>query len=884
MTMESVSDAAPFNRSVFGLRKRITKASEKMLAAKHYQRSKVGLLRRLGETIAEKKAELESAVWFLLSVLFTILMEVTDDGANKVQPVATDEEQLSKYSRRLLLVAACGLGFVALSPISTAMRQRVVSMNKNWQDNRLRSFLELSVWLRAMFQTNRATQSLTYSVVIGTIAGAIVVEIGSKVSDRLTQLSKVVKDFMIDFDSKKKPPRTSSFDDAASVKSVEGDNEEESEEDIAAAFSDPMLIGCAALFLFGGALSHINMREGQEISLTIIVWVFTNALFVSAGHILTTVKSTRWVGNVVLDRVINTFHNWKVYTMRSSIETMSYVVSILIAYVMTGNILHSGVVGSFTGVAVCSVTETFNERDGGRYLKVIGTGEWDKKNVIFLLASSWGCALLLVGILAVTRNPVISVLAASGIFSAVYFFLGHLGQKADKEEHVSESRPDQVPAPQWSSGVLFHPPSNKYWRIGGEWYDLSKFLDTHPGGRKVLEVSRDRFEDCTYVFEANHHNYKRARAVIRKYKITDKETLKSIQEGLDWQKAQKLSSVAPDRENIPAQLLDDTAFYSVFRARVTKHLKDIGCPKGLPTTQALVFFWVVFISWCAVWAHTLWSGSFASAVLLGFVAAILGAFGHSFVHCPQYRWLAYLSLDTLGFSSDMWERDHNLQHHMYTNTPWDNHFKGTDPFLITDPTVERTFLQTWITPYLNPIVLCFGVLGNFCLHTTELFKGNETFRMWKLVFPLEVAAFVIRWGVVRGGLLVFVHCATLGVYYFTMALMNHNSEHCQTVEARNEARDFGEAQLASCQDWACNWSFLSASVFLWLNYHTVHHLLPRVDASHHPAIQQILIDTCKEFGITYKTGTFRSIYKEMVQSFASPRSLFQEVLVYGAGK
>ena len=44
---------------------------------------------------------------------------------------------------------------------------------------------------------------------------------------------------------------------------------------------------------------------------------------------------------------------------------------------------------------------------------------------------------------------------------------------------------------------------------------------------------------------------------------------------------------------------------------------------------------------------------------------------------PRYKLWAYLSLDTVGFSSDGWYREHLLQHHMYTNTPWDNHFKGT---------------------------------------------------------------------------------------------------------------------------------------------------------------------------------------------------------------
>ena len=73
----------------------------------------------------------------------------------------------------------------------------------------------------------------------------------------------------------------------------------------------------------------------------------------------------------------------------------------------------------------------------------------------------------------------------------------------------------------WSSGVPFFPPSTKYWRIGGKWYDLEPFLDKHPGGREALVLARDRYEDCTFVFEAHHHNYHRARAVLRKFIVSD---------------------------------------------------------------------------------------------------------------------------------------------------------------------------------------------------------------------------------------------------------------------------------------------------------------------------------------------------------------------------
>ena len=71
-----------------------------------------------------------------------------------------------------------------------------------------------------------------------------------------------------------------------------------------------------------------------------------------------------------------------------------------------------------------------------------------------------------------------------------------------------------------SSGVEFQLLSHRYWRIGGEWYDLEPFLKRHPGGSEVLLLGRDRFGDCTYAFEAYHHNFERCRAVLKKYKIT----------------------------------------------------------------------------------------------------------------------------------------------------------------------------------------------------------------------------------------------------------------------------------------------------------------------------------------------------------------------------
>lgn len=293
-------------------------------------------------------------------------------------------------------------------------------------------------------------------------------------------------------------------------------------------------------------------------------------------------------------------------------------------------------------------------------------------------------------------------------------------------------------------------------------------------------------------------------------------------------------------------------------------------------------FWASFAAWVVSLAASWYTGFQIIALWLGLPASWVGAFGHNWVHQPKYRFWATLSLDTIGFSSEGWFREHLLQHHMYTNTPWDNHFKGTDPFLVTDPTVERNWLQRRVLPYLNPLILCFALYGNYSAHLVEVFKGNEVLTMGKLFLPLQICAFVLRWGW-YGLWLIFITNSVVGIYYFSMALMNHNAEHCHDVSARNASKDWGEAQLNSSADWDCGCSFLSAGRYLWLNYHTVHHLFPRVDFAHHPAIQSILVQTCGEFGIQYECSQASKIYSEMIHAFTTPLSLMKEVLVYAGG-
>ena len=94
-------------------------------------------------------------------------------------------------------------------------------------------------------------------------------------------------------------------------------------------------------------------------------------------------------------------------------------------------------------------------------------------------------------------------------------------------------------------------------------------------------------------------------------------------------------------------------------------------------------------------------------------------------------------------------------------------------------------------PIIHPIILTFGLPANYFAHLVETIHGNEVWRPTKIILPLNILTIVMKWGLIRGALLSYGWMAILGLWYFTMALMNHNAEHCMDVDARNKARDWG---------------------------------------------------------------------------------------------
>ena len=393
---------------------------------------------------------------------------------------------------------------------------------------------------------------------------------------------------------------------------------------------------------------------------------------------------------------------------------------------------------------------------------------------------------------------------------------------------------------------------DQLWRIGGNLYDLTPFMDRHPGGRQILEMQRDFFVDATYAFEAHHMNQPKVRRMLKRY------------------------YVGPAAESSPL-LSANESFYAEFRKRVNEYCRENGGTG--PTKLGLAVWWFVVAGLATSHIAALATGWFWLFIPVGMFSALVGAYGHNWIHQPEYRNWAYC-LDVVGISSAQWFVIHVLKHHMFTNTPEDNHWRGTAPFMVVDPAKKRTVVQRVLTPFYQPLVLFFGVLANYIDHFTQMKRDPRALKHQLDFGKLFLPTWFILYFVFQGWMGIGILLCALGVasiWYFTVALANHNTHDAWDLEKRSEARDWGEAQLLVSADVGVNLGYIASARYVWLNYHTVHHLVPAVDQSHHPAIQKILIECCEEYDVPYACYSFWRMYKEMVVTFTTARLEGQKI-------
>lgn len=410
----------------------------------------------------------------------------------------------------------------------------------------------------------------------------------------------------------------------------------------------------------------------------------------------------------------------------------------------------------------------------------------------------------------------------------------------------------------WEQVAEHNVAGDAYLAIRGKVYDVSTYVESHPGGREQLLLGAGR--DCTHVFESYHKP----------------ETFKFIEKFCIGELISNELPVFPPQSQ----------FQTVLRNRVAAHFKKTNQdPKWAPWMFVRYFF--IFGFFLAGYGTQLaYGGSdkFAAAVLGAIVMGFCGAFiglmpmhdcSHfSITHSPLiWKWLGAMHDLFNGASFHVWEYQHMLGHHPYTN------IDDADPDVMTASKevvdirrIKPT--QTWFPVYLKQHIYVPIIYALLSIKTrvqdviiTFVLKRNGSIRMNPLptsgflVFVLGKVLFIYSRFVLPLRFMTFTEMVILyfiqdAVSSWWLALSFQASHVVGEVDwpvadkDNKISTDWSELQIRTTMDYATDswfWTLVTGA----LNHQTTHHLFPGISQYYYRQVTPIVVATCKEFNIPY---------------------------------
>jgi fatty acid desaturase len=410
--------------------------------------------------------------------------------------------------------------------------------------------------------------------------------------------------------------------------------------------------------------------------------------------------------------------------------------------------------------------------------------------------------------------------------------------------------------------VARHVTEDSAWMvIRGKVYDVTEWLDRHPGGKEHLLLACGR--EATDVFES-YHPLNREKAAL----MLPGMEIGTVEGG-------------PVMGGFPLYA-EDSGFYRELRQRVAEHFARTGQdPKDpLPGIKRMAAVLALALASYWVLVHS------ASPAVLALACVVYGSCqalpllhmmhdaSHTAVgHSPRgWKLAGRLLMDWYaGASMTSWHNQHVVGHHIHTNVmecdpdlPVD--FEGDIRRLVPRQVWRASY--RWQHVYLLPL---YGLLGlKFRVQDilcTFLARANGPILvnpisalLWskqvasKLNFVVfRVALPLWAFGVPASRLLwTFLLTELVTGWYLAL---NFQVSHVST------AADFPEREKVAAMEWAKLQVVSSVDyshgndvmTFLCgaLNYQTEHHLFPSISQYHYPAIAPIVMDVCKKHKVRY---------------------------------
>ena len=294
-------------------------------------------------------------------------------------------------------------------------------------------------------------------------------------------------------------------------------------------------------------------------------------------------------------------------------------------------------------------------------------------------------------------------------------------------------------------------------------------------------------------------------------------------------------------------------------------------------TIYLVLLTVALPTWISILLCILLGISFAT---IGF--NIMHEGGHqSFSKSPLLNRISAYTLNMLGGTIYFWKQKHNISHHTYTNVDGLDHDIDIKFMRMHAEQPHRSYhrfqFAYWFVLYgISYIAWVLfqdfekyfsGRMGRQAERKTMPLREHVIF--WGTKISYAAVYFVIPMVTVGwlpaliGWLIAGLACGFCLAVVFQLA---HVVEATQFPVANESSGKIEQEWMVHQLSTTANFATRSR-VVSWLlgglNFQVEHHLFPRISHVHYPAINKLVQDTCREFGVVYLE------HRTMSQAFAS---------------
>mmetsp|Transcript_20975 Transcript_20975/g.35178 ORF Transcript_20975/g.35178 Transcript_20975/m.35178 type:complete len:561 (-) Transcript_20975:446-2128(-) len=379
-------------------------------------------------------------------------------------------------------------------------------------------------------------------------------------------------------------------------------------------------------------------------------------------------------------------------------------------------------------------------------------------------------------------------------------------------------------------------------------YDLTDFLEKHPGGNWLINLAIKR--DSTGLFESYHLRPEVAAAPLRRLPVLEGFPVSAV-----------------PRAPYP----NDSKLYNTIRERCRVELFN-GGKKGEHRTGSEWAAFCVLGFAAACYAMYAAMPNIITGAILGCAGAWIGL---TIQHCGNHGAMSTkpwvnnclgMCMDLIGGSSLMWRYHHQVSHHLHCNdTDMDEDVYSSFPMLRFDARLPKYWyhkyqhMYMWLAFPLMQVAFEVGDLKAFFARRTAgaTLHGADNKELatvllgkvahWGLL--LTPLAFGASAATIAGTVLAYA--LTQGVVLASLFAVSHNlaeTKNPEWLETKQLRDDWAVQQILTSANWG---SWIGCFFTGGLNLQIEHHLFPAVSFMHYPNISKIVKEEATKVGIPY---------------------------------